>query len=130
MFLDTDIISYYFGGNTLVKEKLVESIDNGEEIYISIITVYEIIKGFRYKNNRNKENVFNIFLKTLSVSMLDHATILTAAGIYAGLRKKGITIGDTDILIAATVIENNGTLVSNNIKHYQYIHDLNLVNWL
>jgi hypothetical protein len=38
-------------------------------------------------------------------------------------------IGDADILIAAIVKNNGGTLISNNIKHYQFVMGLNLTNW-
>ena len=56
--------------------------------------------------------------------------VLEAADIYSNLRKKGKSIGDADILIAAFVIKNNGTLISNNTKHYDDIPNLNLNNWL
>jgi tRNA(fMet)-specific endonuclease VapC len=39
-------------------------------------------------------------------------------------------IGDADILIAAIVIRNEGTLVSNNTKHYEGIKQLKLINWI
>jgi predicted nucleic acid-binding protein len=35
-----------------------------------------------------------------------------------------------DIMIAAIVTKNNGTLVSNNTKHYEDIEQLKLVNWV
>jgi tRNA(fMet)-specific endonuclease VapC len=50
--------------------------------------------------------------------------------LYSSLRKSGKTIGDADILIAAIVIKNNGTLVSNNTKHYEAIEELKLINWI
>jgi predicted nucleic acid-binding protein len=53
-----------------------------------------------------------------------------AAGIYAELRKSGITIGDADILIASTVIASNSVLVTNNEGHYKNIQSLTLENWL
>jgi len=49
--------------------------------------------------------------------------------LYSNLRKAGKTIGDADILIAAIVIKNEGTLVSSNTKHYQNIKQLKLINW-
>ena len=61
---------------------------------------------------------------------IDDDAITIAADLYANLRKSGRTIGDADILIAAIVIKNNGTLISNNTKHYEGIEILKLVNWL
>ena len=60
---------------------------------------------------------------------LDESAIQTAAEIYADLKRKGINIGDADILIASIVITSNGKLITNNIKHYQNIKDLTIENW-
>jgi tRNA(fMet)-specific endonuclease VapC len=39
-------------------------------------------------------------------------------------------IGDADILIAATAIENNAGLVTGNERHFRRIPDLHVENWL
>ena len=48
------------------------------------------------------------------------------ARIRGRLRATGQTIGDTDILIAATAIEHDLTLVTRNRRHYDRIPDLTL----
>jgi tRNA(fMet)-specific endonuclease VapC len=130
IFLDTNIISYYFNANNRVKEKLVEAIDDNEEICTTVINIYEILKGFRWKNNEKKEKQSREFLEDVVVFSIDDDIINIASDLYAQLRKKGKTIGDADIFIAAIVIKNNGTLISNNIKHYEGIEQLDLKNWL
>jgi len=129
IFLDTNIISYYFNGNIIIKEKLLETIDNDENIYTTVINIYEILKGFRWKNNKKKEQQFKEFLKDVIIFTIDDDVINIASDLYSSLRKVGKTIGDADILIAAIVIKNNGTLVSNNTKHYKNIKQLKLINW-
>jgi predicted nucleic acid-binding protein len=52
IFLDTNIISYYFNANNKVKEKLMEAVDGDEEICTTVINIYEILKGFRWRNNQ------------------------------------------------------------------------------
>jgi tRNA(fMet)-specific endonuclease VapC len=130
IFLDTDIISYYFNANTRIKEKILEVIDGGEDICVTVINIYEILKGFKWKNNKKKEEQFNKFLENTVISTIDNEVINIASSVYAGLRKTGTTIGDADILIAAIVMKNKGVLVSNNVRHYEGIKGLNLVNWL
>ena len=130
IFLDTNIISYYFNADVKVKEKILEAIDNDESICITVINIYEILKGFRWKNNKRKENQFKEFLEDVIIFTIDDDVINIAADLYADLRKSGKTIGDADILIAAIVIKNNGILVSNNTKHYEGIEKLKLVNWI
>jgi len=130
IFLDTDIISYYFNANIKIKEKIIEAIDNNENICTTVINIYEILKGFRWKNNKNKEIQFKEFLEDVIVFTIDDDVIEIASEIYSNLRKNGKTIGDADILIAAIVIKNNGILVTNNIKHYDDIRSLKLNNWI
>ncbi len=48
------------------------------------------------------------------------------ARIRGELRRTGKIIGDFDILIAATAIQHNLTLVTRNIKDYQRIPDLKM----
>jgi tRNA(fMet)-specific endonuclease VapC len=130
IFLDSDIISYYFNANEKIKEKILEIIDDDENICATVINVYEILKGFRWKNNEKKEKQFKEFMEDVTIFTIDNDVIDIAANLYSNLRKSGKTIGDADILIAAIVIKNDGTLVSNNTKHYEGINQLKLINWI
>ncbi|MGI9037213.1 MAG: PIN domain-containing protein [Pyrinomonadaceae bacterium] len=55
--------------------------------------------------------------------------IVKAADIYADLYRRGQIIGDADILIAATALENNLSVVTNNESHFRRITDLQILNW-
>lgn len=46
------------------------------------------------------------------------------------LEKQGIRIGDMDMFIAATALEEDAILVTGNIKHFQRIHGLKIENWI
>ncbi len=129
IFLDSDIISYYLNANIKIKEKIFEAIDNGEDICMTVINIYEILRGFKWRNNKQKEVHFNKFLKNVAIFTIDDGATNIASSIYANLRKTGKTIGDADILIAAIVMKNKGILISNNVKHYENIEGLVLVNW-
>jgi len=129
IFLDSDVLSYYFAGNSAIYDKIKQMINTGEKIGLTVMNVYEILKGFKWRKNKNKEIVFQQFLKTVTVFPIDDNVINLATDIYADLRRNGITIGDADILIAAIVINNNGKLMSNNKKHYKDIKKLEVINW-
>jgi tRNA(fMet)-specific endonuclease VapC len=129
IFIDTDILSFLLSGDKQVYEKLLKEVEEGKEIALTSINVYEVLKGLRYRQNRNKEMQFQKFLTYMMVYSLEDNVIVLAADIYANLREKGITISDSDILIAAIVINNSGILISNNTKHYQNIMNLTLENW-
>jgi tRNA(fMet)-specific endonuclease VapC len=128
-FLDTNILSYYFSGNIKIREKILESLNKNEQICLTAINVYEILKGFRWRKNKRKEEIFKEFLKKVTVFTVDDEAINTASDIYADLRRSGKTVGDADILIAAIVISNEGILITNNMKHYEDINQLKLDNW-
>lgn len=128
IFLDTDILSYFLAGNVIIRDKIFEAMKN-DSICLTSINVYEILKGFKYRGNISIEQYFNDFLENIIVFSLDDNSIQKAAGIYADLRKRGITIGDADILIASIIIVNDGLFVTNNIKHYHNINGLIVENW-
>jgi len=48
----------------------------------------------------------------------------------AELRRKGQPVGDMDLLIAGIAIEQDLTLVTNNVQHFRRIPNLKLETWL
>lgn len=130
IFLDTNIVSYYLKGNEEITSKIKEAVENGETIALSIINVYELLKGFAYKNNAALTKIFYDFLRYVKIVQIDNNAVIEAADIYANLRKNGKVIGDADILIASIVIVNKGILISNNTKHFKDIPNLKLDNWV
>ena len=52
------------------------------------------------------------------------------AKIKVSLRRTGSIIEDFDILIGATAIENDLTLVTDNERHFSRIEGLRVVNWI
>jgi len=75
LFLDTNIISYYLIDNLTIIKKVDEILDNEKILCNTQINIYEILKGFRWKNNKIKENQFNELLKDMSVFSLDDNSI-------------------------------------------------------
>jgi len=129
IFLDTDTLINFLRGNSNIQEKVYYVAQSGNRLNITNITVYEMLKGLRYVSNKKQEQQFKEFLTSVNVFSLNNAAVEIAADIYAVLRKKGITIGDADILIASIVITYGGKLITNNFKHYQHIDGLAIENW-
>lgn len=61
IFIDSDILSYYFSGNIKIREKIMETIKDKEQIALTIINVYEVLKGFRWRKNTKKKQCSKIF---------------------------------------------------------------------
>ena len=127
--LDTDTISYYFRNQTAVVEKVDKYLQEYGFINLSVVPYYEIMNGLLFKDAKRQLTLFETFSELNSIIPLHKSTAKLAADIYSQLRKKGITIGHNDIMIAACAIENNLTLVSNNTNHFQHIENLEIDNW-
>ena len=48
----------------------------------------------------------------------------------ASLEKQGERLADADLLIAAPAPENNLTLVTGNLKHFQRVQGLKMESWI
>jgi len=127
--LDTDILSELFKGNTLVKARTSEYIEEHHRLIISYIAKYEILKGLKAKKAQKQIDAFMMFCKVNIVLPITDDVITKAADIYANLREQGTIISDADILVASIAITNNLVLITNNTNHFSRIQGLQLGNW-
>jgi hypothetical protein len=56
------------------------------------------------------------------VSEMDVCSWECAEQVYADIYRKGLTIGEMDILIAAFCLENDCILVTHNIRHFEWVY--------
>ena len=116
--LDTNILIQCFRKATGFLD-LLASLSRDDDLYISAMTRAEIIRGMQ---ERERETTYNLLdsLETLVVSV----EIANSAGeLIRSLRKRGVTLEDTDAIIAATAIQHNLALVTTNAKHFS-MHNL------
>ena len=112
--LDTNIVTAYLKNNHLIKKKLEEIETQGQKVFISCITYYEIKRGLLAINAKSKLSAFDEFCRKYNVVLLDDLQVIEKASeIYADLKRKGTPIQDADILIAATAIVKSLIVVSN-----------------
>jgi tRNA(fMet)-specific endonuclease VapC len=98
-----------------------------EESAISLITYGEIYDGIYYgQNPQLAERGFRQLLRALPVLPLNRAMLRRFGYIRGDLRRRGELIGDPDILIAATALHHNLTLVTGNVRHFERIAGLSL----
>ena len=69
-------------------------------------------------------------LYRVNILPIGEKEVLAAGDILAGLRKTGQKIGLEDVLIAASAITNQFTMVTANTCHFSRITGLQLENWL
>lgn len=95
---------------------------NSEELYVSIISVGEILEGVPKKQVKEYLNFFSNFI----IINIDIPIIIKFAEIRRELRKKGKLLDNFDLLIASTCLSRNLKLITGNKKHFNRIKGLNL----
>ena len=69
-------------------------------------------------------------ISRVKVLPLGDKEALLAGDILAVLRETGQIIGIEDVMIAATAIANQSTVITGNVDHFSRIQGLNVKNWL
>ena len=128
--IDTDVLSEYFRGNRKVRAHFEAYIEEHVFINLSVISYYEIMNGLLYKDAKKQLIQFEEFVQVNRIIPLTLRMAKTAARIQADLRKKGTQIGHTDTLIAGIALVSKLQLVTNNVRHFERIKDLRIMNWM
>lgn len=129
-YLDTNIISYILRNNIKIIDHVKREISEGSIFRIPAISYYEISRGLHVIRSTERLNLFRNICEDFGLADITRKTLDIASEIYAALRSKGELIEDADIIIAASCIENNAVLITNNETHFQRIKDLKFENWI
>lgn len=129
LLLDTDTISLFLRNDPKVMSKAKSYLSYFRGFTFSTITRFEVLRGLKIKDAQNQLARFQTVCDNSRILNLNDAIIVKAADIYADLYKRGQIISDADILIAATAIENNLAIVTNNENHFNRITGLQILNW-
>ena len=128
--LDSNIVSYILKRNVIVDQKFREVRRLKQDVFISCITYYEVKRGLLAINATRQLAEFNKFCQTYKILLIDDLEIIElACEIYVDLQRRGFTIQEQDILIAATAIARGLILVSNDSDLLR-VEGLSLENWL
>ncbi len=128
--LDTDTLSAIIKQNPIALSHSRQSLTAYGMLTFSIITRYEVLRGLNAKQALVQIVAFEKLCAVSEVLPLTDAVVQKAVSIYGDLHRQGELIGDADILIAATALENGLTLITNNEKHFKRISGLTIINWL
>jgi tRNA(fMet)-specific endonuclease VapC len=127
---DTNLISAVINNQEAVVTKMKTVIDKGEKLYLSVITDYEIRRGLFATHATRKLKVYEMLRGQFELLWIDSLELSTqAAEIHADLRRKGTPIQDADILIAATALIHQLTIVTAD-SDFLRVPNLTVENWL
>ena len=127
--LDTNICIY------IIKQKPPEVLQRFNtyqvgDIGISSITVAELQFGVQKSQFPTKnQQALSQFLLPLTIIDFERAAAIVYGNIRAKLEKQGTPIGSLDTLIAAHALSLQVILVTNNIKEFSRVSNLQIDNW-
>ncbi|MDQ7064921.1 MAG: type II toxin-antitoxin system VapC family toxin [candidate division KSB1 bacterium] len=122
ILIDSSLIIQFFR-MTIKEETAFFKLMENNQLYISVVTEYELLGGATSKE------LLNDTLKILDLLTVVNFTSLEArraAEIYRTLRRKNANIGAADIFIAATAINYDLPLATLNTRHFNRIKSLKL----
>jgi tRNA(fMet)-specific endonuclease VapC len=123
--LDADWIIQALGGREPAAQTMRQL--TRIRLHVSIVTFGEIYeKAFSFAAPQEHLVSFRVFLSSYTVLNLSDPIMERFAEIRAYLRRRGQMISDFDILIAATALHHDLTVLTFNRRHFERIPDLKL----
>lgn len=128
--LDTNICIY------IIKKKPPQILERFKTFHVSDIGIssitfaeleYGVTKSSRPQQNRE---ALSEFLAPLEIVPFDDQAAIHYGEIRTYLEKQGKSIGAMDMLIASHARSLALTLITNNLREFKRVPELNLENWL
>lgn len=101
------------------------------EICISALSVMELEYGIILNPDKvaRVKPAVEALLRTARIVAFDEVAARRTARLRASLREKGVGIGAYDVLIAATALALDVTLVTSNEREFRRVPELKVENW-
>lgn len=127
--LDTNICIYAMKKKPeKVLRRIKEELNNG--IFISSITLAELEYGMKHSSApRKNEQALLRFLAPLSILPFGSAAASEYGEIRTYLQSQGTPIGPLDMLIAGHARAKEMILVTNNVREFERVPNLEIENW-
>jgi len=127
--LDTNTCIKYLNGRSENIRLNLESRNSVDIVLCSIVKAKLYYGAMKSQNPEKTLTKLNQFLERFISLPFDDDASKAYGKIRAKLEKKGTPIGPNDLLIAATALASNVTLVTNNTKEFGRVEGLELEDW-
>ncbi len=126
--LDTDICSAYLKGNNQVYGRFVQY---GGRLHVSTISAAELFTWvLRAKASPARQQGLLDLLDDMTVLDIDQAIAHKFGEVRAQQLDQGLFTPEMDLLIAATALVHNLTLVTHNVQDFANVPGLTVEDWL
>ena len=122
MIVDTSVWIEYFKNTADIVEIVDDGLDK-EYVYIAGPIISELLQGVK---TEKELNMLSMHINAVPNFKYDTKDWIDAGIMSYSLRKKGVTIPLTDIMIAV-IAKNNKAAIFTLDKHFNYIPDLELI---
>ena len=118
--LDTNIVIDFLRNKPLVVESIGKI--EGEDLFITFITLCELYKGVYLSNNAENElMVINNFLNSVILIEFNQESCRLFGEEYHRLRKLGKMTQEPDLMIASIAMAHDLTIITRNKKDFENI---------
>ncbi len=124
ILIDTSIVIEYLRSTKREKTNFIQLFKQ-YDIFLSVISVFELFNGAK---DQNKKQDIDIIIGAINIQNFTIETAKISSEIYRNLRKQNKIIEFRDILIAATSIQYNMPIATLNIKHFERIENLQIID--
>ena len=127
ILLDTNVLVGILRGNKKVYRRFLMHVG---DMAVPAMVLGELIFGAeKSKNPAKNRNLITTIMSTLPVMHTNDAIMEKFGEQKAMLSGRGEVVEDADVLIAATALAYDATLVTGNLRHFSRFDGLNLEDW-
>lgn len=126
--LDTDICSAHLKGDQRIFTRLVQ---HSGGLFISVLSLAELYSwALRRDATGRRLEALEQMISDLKVLHVDAEIARNGGELRAGLLDRGRPIATVDVVIAATALTHDLTVVTHNVKHFADVPGLRIQDWL
>jgi len=104
------------------------------DVYISSVTVSELLVGVHYANSEARKARRSAFVESIlgkvPILAFDTEVARIHAGLFATLTKQGQMIGAHDLIIAATALLHDCTVLTDNTDEFGKVAGLDTISYI
>lgn len=116
--LDANILTAILKRDPIATGRATTALQSNAEFVMCPVVFYEIYRGLLYRDARKQLGFLLGYSDTYIWDDLKRPDWEQAAELWAESRRNGVTVSDTDLLIAAYAIQRSAVVVTANTDHF------------
>jgi predicted nucleic acid-binding protein len=127
--IDTDVLSATFKQQPHAVARVGQYLRQHGRLVLSALTRYEYVRGLKHRSAHAQLARFDAFCRQSTIVGITDAILERAGDLWSIGRRRGLPVGDVDLMIAATSLEHKLELATANTAHFEWIPGIVVVDW-